>query len=1751
MSVEDQTTTTVETTKLDEDPEKKERFRRSAKGMFTRYETVFFSYVLSNRSKQEILNSFHNLGSAFKKVELSHDDYVVLLEDEEFEDESKWMDEVHDRMMKAECAWNDYSEKIKTITSEQAESQQTSTGTQSPGTHPLQTSNPDKNTSISHMKFQTEKTPLPKFSGELINYYEFRNDFKFIYKNVNNSTTKQEALYVLKTRLDSKVKIWIDGELDYDEAWKILDNMYGDARLVSDAFLNEIQKIKTLDELDSRMNDLYRVVKKAKVVLAQIDKSQDLDNSTSLAVIEKKFHSSDRAKWAEKQRRDGISPSLENLLKFMEDELWIRQRSNAEIRSSGKKSEKGSVYHLQEGKDWRPPPNPSKCWFCDGVHKIPDCPEFKKLTPSVRLAKLREKRGCYFCLRKHSPPCRSKRIKCSKTTEGAPCQYYHHELLHGAPFAPKPESTNGKSTENSPGTKPNTDVCATVSSEARPHQKLLPVISVKFKHDSSIKEDVGNVLMDSGSELSLVRSGFARQLGLKGQPVKITLTVAGGDKKVYDTNVYQLEMCGLHSGKWIQNLEAYGIPEISHPIPVVNLSEPAKLFNLDVRRLHRKAGPVDLLIGIDHVEITEGVTVINGQYAYRQTVLGPIIFGTSGKPYQSSVNAAVVNHIMISDDQTDLSKFWTIESMGTMLSDCCTQPQEKSYRRPLSISDKKLTESIVENAKKIGNQWTVKLPWKLDPSDLPNNYCQAKAKMISTEIRLQKSPQQAEIYDQQIRDLVTAGSARILSKAETSEYRGPVFYISHHAVYRDDKPSHPCRLVFNSACPYQGHVMNNYLHKGGDHLNDLIGVIFRWRENLIAILGDVSKMYHQVRTSPGVDEHTHRFLWRNYRTDSTPDIYVVNVLTFGDVSSPAIANVIMDLSTKEFDDFPEYSEASCTIRHCRYMDDIADSVESTEIATIRCQQIDEILAKSHFKIKEWISNGEFSNVQIKMDEKVLGVNWDCTSDEISVLVRIPKKIKIDESLTKRLVLSRMASVFDILGMAAPVIIRGKILMQNLWINKIDWDEKLSEECSHDWKELLADLHRIPDIKIGRCVTPENAVGKPQLITFSDSSSRAFGSVSYLRWKIADGQFSVKFLIAKTRVAPTRQITLARLELLSAVLAARLTDTVKTHLRISISECVHFTDSMICLGWITNESRLFPTFIANRIGEIQSKTRQEDWEHLPSKENVADDLTRGLVTSQLGDRFLPGPSFLFRAREEWPRTNDELPTLSDPCLEAKCHVTGTSGHSKSDEINLIGDTNSWTKAIRIRAFVRRFLNNYVYVKLKKQKYTLKRGPLSIQEEENARIDLVKSAQNGLDISKLQSLAPKLNNQGVLIAAPRTNQLFGYETYEPPILPRKSIVSKLITLHFHKFGHHGPATCSAKIRRSYWIVGVHRLAKWAKNRCVFCREMDAKTELQLMADLPPCRLQILSPVFFHTAVDLFGPIRCRYGRNKTTKVYGVLFTCLSARAVYIDVAEDYSTPAFLQVLRRFFSIRGYPHTLWSDRGTQLVGADNELRLAIKGWDKESLRSFCHERHIQWNFFTPTAAHQNGCTEALIKTCKKALKRAIGEQRLSPLELQTVLFEVSNLMNSRPIGRLTNDPDDGYYMSPNDLLLGRASTYIPQGPFLQSSNPRHRVEFCQKIVDSWWKIWERDVFPHLVPRQKWKTSERNVRVGDFVLLKETNPIRIRGSFSKGLITAVFPGRDNRIRNVRVKTEQGEYERPITRIVVIHPVEGYSDDP
>ena len=363
--------------------------------------------------------------------------------------------------------------------------------------------------------------------------------------------------------------------------------------------------------------------------------------------------------------------------------------------------------------------------------------------------------------------------------------------------------------------------------------------------------------------------------------------------------------------------------------------------------------------------------------------------------------------------------------------------------------------------------WITEYPWVKDPNKLPDNRKAAYRMLISTEKRLSKNPDHAEVYNQQINDMVDRKVARKLNREETDNYKGPVHYISHHEVLKLESKSTPVRIVFNSSANYMSHILNDYWAKGPDLLNSLIGVLIRFRENKIAMIGEIKKMYHTIKTK-AIAQHTHRFLWGNMYSSKEPETYIIQRVSFEDKPSGTIATVALRKTAEMGKDL--YPYAATNVQENTYMDDIIESVNDPSHAKQLASDIENLLIKGGFKLKAWTFSGDPTKGTPVMpqephttDEKVLGVKWNPILDYLCFSVKLdfsPKKTKrhrttiakyesitIPAQLTKRTILSQVNSIYDPLGLAGPFTVRAKMMMRQIWASnkELGWDDPIPED----------------------------------------------------------------------------------------------------------------------------------------------------------------------------------------------------------------------------------------------------------------------------------------------------------------------------------------------------------------------------------------------------------------------------------------------------------------------------------------------------------------------------------------------------------------------------------------------------------------------------------------------------------------------------------------------------------------------------------
>ena len=452
----------------------------------------------------------------------------------------------------------------------------------------------------------------------------------------------------------------------------------------------------------------------------------------------------------------------------------------------------------------------------------------------------------------------------------------------------------------------------------------------------------------------------------------------------------------------------------------------------------------------------------------------------------------------------------------------------------------------------------------------------------------------------------------------------------------------------------------------------------------------------------------------------------------------------------------------------------------------------------------------------------------------------------------------VARIYDPIGFAAAFIIRTKIGMQRLWQLGLDWNDEVPLAVQKSWISLFQEIKELDSVSFERCSTVGNAVEPPMLCVFPDASQEALGACAYARQRKDDNTYTVKFIAAKSRVSPLKQLTIPRLELQAAVLASRLAKSIQQKSRIQFKDVKFFTDSTITLGWIQSPSRSFKPFVSSRVGEIQSDTDPNQWKHIPSEDNVAEDLSRGIRIDELQGRWKNSPEFLYLPESQWPITT--APPVPNADMERRQMqiLTAVTAPKVSNAIDP-RKFSSWRKLIRVTARIRRLV---VKIRLRKYDQHGKEGSLTPEEPQQAELYWINQAQttlySRLNRGEFKSLSPFKDENRIIRVGGRVDEaIVSYETRHPALLASGHWISMLITRHARQYRHSGVAATTGKTRRKFWTLKATKLSKSVKSKCVFCREMAYMAETQLMADLPVLRLAPHTPPFYYTACDYFGP------------------------------------------------------------------------------------------------------------------------------------------------------------------------------------------------------------------------------------------------------------------------------------------------------
>ena len=683
----------------------------------------------------------------------------------------------------------------------------------------------------------------------------------------------------------------------------------------------------------------------------------------------------------------------------------------------------------------------------------------------------------------------------------------------------------------------------------------------------------------------------------------------------------------------------------------------------------------------------------------------------------------------------------------------------------------------------------------------------------------------------------------------------------------------------------------------------------------------------------------------------------------------------------------------------------------------------------------------------------------------------------------------------------------------------------------------------------------------------DASEKAIAAAAYMKTTDVSGQMSVVFIMGKSKLAPVGGHTIPRLELCAAVLAVEIAEILSVQMDLPCASMFFHTDSKVVLGYISNRTRRFFQYVANRVERILKISSASQWTFVPTDRNPADSATRCLtrVIDVMQHPWLLGPRWLCHSApahnpsiefplldpEEDSEIKPEVTTMKTSLLASS--FLGCQRFEKFSSWNSLGSAICTLKRLcQERSCGSDKATSIIDVRHAAELLIITETQ---REQFSKEVTRLKDGHYVLKDSPIASLSPFLDQDGILRVGGRINQLsetLPAKEINPIILPNAHHVTSLIARHHHEqVKHQGRLLTEGAIRcAGYWIVGVRRVIASLIHGCVTCRRLRGKSEEQQMANLPVDRLTP-GPPFTSIGIDAFGPWQVltlnTRGRGIQNKRWAIIFTCLTCRAVHFEIVEEMSSSSFINALRRFLSIRGPVKIIRSDRGTNFVGAVRELSIDSIRVEDGPVKNFLVESGIKWIFNPPHSSHMGGVWERLIGIARKILDSMLLDARRKPVThetLSTLMSEVSAIMNSRPIAPISTDPESPLVLTPSMLLTGKVDFLPMEVPSFDLRDIyKAQWKHVQVLADIFWRKWRQEYLHCLQSRRKWQNPQGNLKPGDVVLMHVSS--EHRNNWPLGIVEEVFPSSDDLVRKATVRVildgKTVVYTRPVKELVLL----------
>ncbi|XP_053686221.1 uncharacterized protein LOC128735757 [Sabethes cyaneus] len=1614
-------------------------------------------------------------------------------------------------------------------------------------------------------------TKLPKFSGQPRQWPLFYATYKA--SNDACGYMNHENLVRLQECLEGRALELVAGQLLLPESVpRVIEKLrrhYGRPEQLLQEFLDQVNELEPPkpDNLKSFI-PFGNMVEQLCEHLEAAGLRQHLVNPLLIKSLVTKIPDREKREWVHYQRRNaGGEPTLRTLTDFLMEIVDDACDADVDVQdmrsyqckgapqSRMKKSKgKGVLLSHSEASSSGAIPTAQRelkpCKVCQSTgHRLRHCDRFGRMPYSERLRIVTREKLCNVCLNEHGGQCKF-RIRCNI----GDCRARHNPLMHPVGSA--------------------VGMSAHIRSDSTVIFRIVPV-----KLYCGEKTVTVLAFLDEGASVTLVEKKLADRLGVVGVQERLTIKWTA-DVKREEKDSRRMNLWASGVGESANKLLLHGVRTVSKlvlPRQKLNSKELAAQYD-HMRGLPIESydGQPELLIGLNNIHSFAPLEAKAGTPVEPIAVrckLGWTVYGS-----RHSATGAAGGYLGFHQGISNEDLHELLKSHYALEESVIVVPQETAEER-------RAREILEQTTKRVGDRFETGLLWKTDDHWFPDSFPMAQRRMKQLEKRLEKNPELHENVCRQIDEYQLKGYAHVATAEELNGTEaGKSWYLPLNVVQNPKKPG-KVRLVWDAAATVQGVSLNSQLLKGPDMLVPLVKVMVGFRERRIAFGGDLKEMFHQLKIRTE-DRQAQRFVFRKH-ANMKPSVYVMDVATFGSTSSPCSAQFVKNKNAEDF--AAQYPRAATAIINRHYVDDYFDSVDHAAEAVQLAKEVRFVHSKAGFEIRNWVSNsldvlkgvGEekplspvhFNQDKHTSEERVLGVIWDPMLDEFAFStkhrVEVLPYLFEEKRPTKRLVASCVMGFFDPLGLLSPFTIHGKIIIQHLWRSKCDWDQEIDVRCWNLWKRWTGLLPAVEAIRIPRCylgkaLTAE--VDSLEVHIFTDASEHVYGCVAYLR-AVVKGTVQCSLIMSRVKVAPLKRQSIPRLELMAALLGARMCQNVLSLHSYKILRTVFWTDSRTVCSWLHSDQHKFKQFVAFRVGEIWELTQTKDWRWIPTKLNIADVLTKwgdGPPLQSDGEWF-KGPEFLYRPQSEWP--TDEI-VFDETDEEARGVVLF---HEVIDATVI----SRWTKLLRVKAYVVRFVANCrrkvkgepmvttpATVKQKRLtnrmiNYVTVQVPLTKEELQQAETIMWRQVQwdsfpdemsaltknlnrqtgEPLELIKkfspIYKSSPVLDDEGVLRMEGRLAEAVpeSFDRKYPIILSRTHGITKKLIQHYHEeFGHGNSETVFNEMRQRFHIPKLHSAVQQVVRNCVWCKVNKCSPSFPRMAPLPVERVTAHKRPFDSVGIDYLGPLEITIGRRRE-KRWVAVFTCLTIRAVHLEVVHSLSTVSCRMAISRFQSKFGKPTHIFSDNATCFRGANNEI-VKMKRINQECAEELTSPV-TAWHFNPPGTPHMGGIWERMVRSVKEAMRALMDGRKLTEEVLVTVLAKAADMINRRPLTYLPQTAEETAALTPNHFLRGTVtSADVEEDSQVTSSGDalRNGYQRSQYLADKMWERWSREYLPTINQRTKWFDEQKPLEKGDLVFVIDG---KNRKCWKRGIIEATVKGADGRVRQADVRTSDGSVQR------------------